>query len=309
MARKGEADALLSECFRQFTEKISSCSDDSRSVIAMDTMLQYINKDNSSTMQEILVRMQKLRAMLVHSPSSTPGISSSLELILKVTCRGTDVLELAGDLAELRKVMADRINGIIREMKEGIKRVGRSAMAGLQEEGNVIVTRGWSAALVELCSQAINEDIIIQKVYILHGQDNSRSLQLQRSLLSLGLDAELIPDACAAFVMQKSNLLVVDCDSISSGGGVFVEFGMLSHMIVAQSLHVNVLALGSMFKLTAESPVDTHFYARDRKLPDGSHGVFPHIEFCPPRFVGQVFTETGTLSPGTFRHLRQNVFA
>jgi len=262
----------------------------------METMRHYIDNDDSKTMQEILDRMGKLRRAVRLSKFSTPGMNSAMELLLRFVTRAPSVLENAQQMATLRGVLKDRMSDVIALMERSAGAVGKKVLPALGE-GGTLVTRGWSPAVVSLCSEAVRQGAPFSVCVL--GQD-SPGQRMVRALRAEGVEVEAVGEEWAAHLLQRPGVaVVVGCDALCDNGGAFVAFGQLNLMVVGRQFARDVIVLAEMFRFVEDAPGRLGL-----QLEEGER---PNVEYCPKEFITKIFTEMGQLFPGYAQYVRTNI--
>lgn len=131
-------------------------------------------------------------------------------------------------------------------------------------------------------------------------------------LMKAGIDASLICDSSAAFLMSqgKVDCVIVGADRIARNGDVANKIGTLSVAVAASRYRVRFYVAapsstfdaetpdGSGIKIEERDPFEVTHFRRARSAPNGTSVYAPAFDITPGGLITAVISEKGIFKPG-----------
>jgi len=298
-----EPDALVEAYFQEIMKEHPLEKYDNTAYWAMVAAREYMRKDDSKTMQEILVRMKRLKRLILNSPVSTPGVSCGFEILLTYMTREPEFLEEARTLEDLRTVIINFMTDIMDYMSTSPEVIATNMIEMFGHEDTVILTRNWSLAVLAVCRMCLKMKKNIAKVLVM-GDDSSRMVD---ALTADGVNAVAVKDSSMAYYLEEANMVVLGCDSVCDSGSAFVPVGTLPMVLIANHLNKEVYILAELYKFSNLSVDSTHEYAEVADREFGCPEKSVNCEVLPKRSITRVFTDFCSIPPSVFKYCRTNI--
>lgn len=149
------------------------------------------------------------------------------------------------------------------------------------------------------------------KVYNSETRPRFQGRIMAKNLAKAGIDATMMTDSAAPFVISKNNpdgisidLIIIGADFISEDGAVLNKIGSYSLALAAKNAGVPFYAATSLLKVGKDvgSYREIEIEKRDptelwRKSPKGLKAINYAFDTVPPEYLSGLITEFGVLKP------------
>lgn len=270
-------------------------------------------RDAPDDRQAFFAQLERTAALLRATRPTAVNLSWAID----------QMLQTAGDhrnapVLEIRKALFDKAMALYESDRQTNRRIAEAGQAVIPDTAQVITHCNTGALATVDYGTALG---VLFRAHELGKKlhvwvDETRPL-LQGARLNMwelmneGIQATLICDNMAAFVMQKHriDLCIVGADRIARNGDTANKIGTY-HLAVAAQYHgvpfyvaapVSTidfeLADGSEIPIEERSPREiTHGFGR-QTAPDGAHVWSPAFDITPARLITGIITEHGILRP------------
>lgn len=226
--------------------------------------------------------------------------------LLDDACRyaGLRAKEAAG-VAELKRDVVERGNGILKRMDEDKKRLAEYG-AQLIPQGALVITHCHSSTVTGILmkAQKIGRDM---RVVALETRPRYQGRITASELAEAGVDVTLVVDGAMNMHMKKADIVLVGADSISSRGDLINKVGTSTLAHIARMHDVSFYSAAELLKYSSrtiygelekieERDHDEVWNRRPRNVKIGN----PAFDVTSGKYVSGYVTESGVLPPQSF---------
>ena len=242
-------------------------------------------------------RMNVARETLLASRPTAVSLSNAMNLVLRGSASASTV-------DELRQLVIANADGFVKRSKEAIGIIGRFG-AGRLRDGDKVLTHCNSKAALAAIIQAHKEGKRLD-VYATESRPWRQGLLTVKDLSEAGIEASLIVDSAARWVMKRMDAVVVGADTVCSNGAVVNKIGTSQIALVAHEARVPMMVCAETFKFSPRTLYGELVEIEERgssevvkegEVPPGTRVLNPVFDATPPEYVDAIVTEVGVIPP------------
>jgi ribose 1,5-bisphosphate isomerase len=127
-----------------------------------------------------------------------------------------------------------------------------------------------------------------------------------RDLSREGIEASLIVDSAARWLMKRVDAVVVGADTVCSNGAVVNKIGTSQIALAAHEVRVPVMVCAETFKFSPRTLYGELVEIEERaseeivkegEVPPGTKVLNPVFDATPPEYIDAIVTEVGVIPP------------
>jgi len=210
----------------------------------------------------------------------------------------------AASVDALRKIVVANADGFIGRSKEAIGIIGRYG-AGRLKDGDKVLTHCNSKAALAAIIEAHKEGKRLD-VYATESRPWRQGLLTVKDLGEAGIEASLIVDSAARWIMKRMDAVVVGADTVCSNGAVVNKIGTSQIALAAHEARVPLMVCAETFKFSPKTLYGELVEIEDRgsgevvkegEVPPGTKVLNPVFDATPPEYIDAIVTEVGVIPP------------
>jgi len=273
-------------------------------------MALAVLKSHAKTKDDLIRDLESAKKILIQTRPTAVNLKWSLEKIMEVANKDSDVSEIKQSVVEAAKKMAEEdIQTNMTMGKLGSELFDNNDTIMTHCNAGALATVAYGTALgVIRATKESGKNIKVIATETRPVQQGSRLTAFE--LKQDGIDVSLIPDTAVGYSMAKGlvNKVVVGADRILRTGHVFNKIGtyQVATMAKQHGIPFYVAAPLSTFDLQS-NPEDVIIEQRkasevtgigDKKTaPDDINVINPAFDMTPPELISGIITEKGVAKP------------
>jgi len=267
--------------------------DTSPAFAALTVLLEFLNQDDSKTVQGLSANIRTVVDALMRVDSVVTSVKSASELFLRfITLTSLD----HSDFKECKEVLSKRGADYLEKISTARLKISKLALRVIRENMNVLIhshSRVVFDALLGAHKAKRNFHVFVTE----SAPDFSGRLMYEK-LQNAGIDCTLIIDAAVSYIMERVSVVLLGAEGVAENGGIINKIGTYGIAVLAKTMHKNVYILAESFKFVRIFP------ANQRDLPNElSHlnlDIGPPekalIDYTPPAYINLLLTDLGILT-------------
>ncbi|CAG9133524.1 unnamed protein product [Plutella xylostella] len=273
--------------------------DVSAGVAAIRTLLTVIENYKVATVRELDLNLQLAVDAMRNCNQPVTAINSGCELFMRfITLAKLDVKSFE----ECELIMKHRGHIFLDTLLEARGKVAKQTLPFISD-GCRILTHSRSRVVLQAMLEAAKENKRFQVYVTMSAPDNSGEL-MHKQLEAAGIDATLILDAAAGYVLEQVDLVLLGAEGVTESGGIINKIGTYTVAMAAQELKRPVYVLTESFKFSRTYPLNQQDLPNEFKYLSGViksgnnlQKQHPLVDYTPPSYITLLFTDLGILTP------------
>lgn len=246
---------------------------------------------------ELWAKMQKGKEVLLMSRPTAVSLWNGVQSVFKSASPDLEV-------EELRKVIISNADAFINRSREAVEIIGRIGSKRIRD-GDRVLTHCNSKAALSVIVQAHRDGKRIE-VFVTESRPWRQGLLSARDLANSGIQATMIVDSAARWLMKDIDVVVVGADTICSNGALINKIGTSQIALVAHEARVPFLVAAETFKFSPKTMYgelveieerDSSEVVKPGEVPDGTKVLNPVFDATPPEYIDAIITEVGVVPP------------
>ncbi len=277
------------------TMKIRGAAEIARTgaVALEDEAIAFKGKDREA----FLLKMNEARETLVASRPTAISLWNASNSVFRNTSKAKSV-------DDIRKIMVANAEDFIKRSKEAIGVIGRFG-AGRLKDGDKVLTHCNSKAALAVIIEAHKEGKKLD-VYATESRPWRQGLLTVKDLSDAGIEASLIVDSAARWLMKRMDAVVVGADTVCSNGAVVNKIGTSQIALAAHEARVPLMVCAETFKFSPKTLYGelveieergSGEIVREGEVPPGTKVLNPVFDATPPEYIDAIVTEVGVIPP------------
>lgn len=251
----------------------------------------------SGDIEDLRSRLNVARETLLASRPTAVSLSNAVNSVL----RGSAI---ASTVDELRQLVITNADGFVQRSKDAIGIIGRFG-AGRLRDGDKVLTHCNSKAALAAIIHA-HKDGKRLDVYATESRPWRQGLLTVKDLSDAGVEASLIVDSAARWVMKRMDAVVVGADTVCSNGAVVNKIGTSQIALVAHESRVPMMVCAETFKFSPRTLYGELVEIEERgsseivkegEVPPGTKVLNPVFDATTPEYIDAIVTEVGVIPP------------
>ena len=192
--------------------------------------------------------------------------------------------------------------------EESEKAVQRIAKIGAKriKSGDVLMTHCNSSAAIGVIAEAVRQGKDV-KVYATESRPWRQGILTVNDLNKAGVDTTLIIDSAVRTVMSRVDRVFVGADTITSSGSLINKIGTSQVAMAARECRAEFNVCSETYKFSPKTMFGDTVTIEERnvdevvrpgEIPDGVKVFNPVFDTTPARYIDNIITELGIMSPG-----------
>ncbi|KAL1434328.1 hypothetical protein MTO96_011956 [Rhipicephalus appendiculatus] len=272
-------------------------SDLSPAVASLQLLLEFIEKDNYTTIQGMEENLQHVIGDITEKCSSA-CVRSACELFV----RFATLTALDGTIDECKKNMSTRGRTFLEKMRSARCKIAALAAPFVQDR-STILTHSFSRVVRDTLFAAA-EDHKHFTVYVTESAPDYSGRQLYEALAERGISVTLIVDAAVGYVLERVDTVLLGAEGVVESGGIINKIGTYTMAMCAKEKNIPIYVLAESFKFARKYPLNQKDLPDEQKYPsDKRNGKadlskeHPIVDYTPPAYITMLFTDLGILTP------------
>ncbi|MDD1771202.1 MAG: ribose 1,5-bisphosphate isomerase [Methanomassiliicoccales archaeon] len=242
-------------------------------------------------------RMGAAKQTLLASRPTAVSLSNAVNSVFKNTANASSV-------EEFRHLVIANADDFVKRSREAIGIIGRFG-AGRLRDGDKVLTHCNSKAALAAIIEAHRERKRLE-VYATESRPWRQGLLTVKDLSDAGIEASLIVDSAARWVMKRMDAVVVGADTVCSNGAVVNKIGTSQIALVAHEARVPMMVCAETFKFSPRTLYGELVEIEERgsseivkegEVPPGTKVLNPVFDATPPEYIDAIVTEVGVIPP------------
>jgi len=248
-------------------------------------------------LKAFLAKMRDSRETLLASRPTAVSLWNAVNSVFLNTSDATSV-------DEARKIMIANADDFVRRSREAVGIIGRFG-AGRLRDGDKVLTHCNSKAALAAIIEAHNGGKTLD-VYATESRPWRQGLITVKELRDAGIEASLIVDSAARWLMKRMDAVVVGADTVCSNGAVVNKIGTSQIALAAHEARVAFMVCAETFKFSPRTLYGELVEIEERgsseivkegEVPPGTKVLNPVFDATPPEYVDAIVTEVGVIPP------------
>lgn len=271
--------------------------DVSSGIAAIRTLLYFLEKDNSKTMQELDNKLSKAIAAMRNTGYPVTAVASATELFQRfITLTRLDV----PSFDECKENMLKRGKLFLNKLSEARDKVAKTA-APFIVDGCQILTHSKSRVVLQTMKEAAKSNKRFT-VYVTHSSPDNSGTQMCQELEAANIPCTLILDSAVGYVMEQVDMVMVGAEGVVESGGIINKVGSYTMAMCSKELKKPFYVLTESFKFVRIYPLNQQNLPKEfkysaKKLQKDLSKEHPMVDYTPPAYITLLFTDLGILTP------------
>lgn len=273
-------------------------SDLSPAVASLQLLLEFIEKDDYTTIQGMKDNLQQVISDICTAKRSITCVRSACELFV----RFATLTALDNRIDECRKSMSTRGRTFLEKMRAARPKIAALAAPFVQDRC-VILTHSFSRVVRDTLFAAADDHKHFH-VYVTESAPDYSGRQLYEALQEKGISATVIVDAAIGYILEKVDVVLLGAEGVVESGGIVNKIGTYTVAMCAKEKNIPVYVLAESFKFARKYPLNQRDLPEEQKYPsDKCNGYadlskeHPMVDYTPPAYITLLFTDLGILTP------------
>ncbi|KAE8738292.1 hypothetical protein FOCC_FOCC016230 [Frankliniella occidentalis] len=289
---------VQAEVAEYFCQILREDHDVSAGIAAIRTLLYFLEKDNSKTLQELDNKLSKAIASMRQTDYPITAITSATELFRRFITL-TSLLDNQS-FDKCKESMLSRGQLFLNKLKEARDKVGK--MAGpFIVDGCKILTHSKSRVVLQTMKEAAKANKRFT-VYVTCSSPDESGRLMCKELDAANIPCTLILDSTMGYVMEQVDMVMVGAEGVVESGGIINKVGSYTMAMCAKELKKPFYVLTESFKFVRIYPLNQQNLPKEfkysaSKLQNDLSKEHPMVDYTPPSFITLLFTDLGILTP------------
>ncbi|PTD94545.1 ribose 1,5-bisphosphate isomerase [archaeon SCG-AAA382B04] len=222
-------------------------------------------------------------------------------------------LKETGSVEEFRELAIQNSDEFIEKSKVAKQKIGEIGSKRIKD-GDKVLTHCNSEAALSIFKSAKDEGKEFE-VFSTEARPRYQGRITAQDLVNEGISVTQIVDSAARFFMNEMDLVVVGADAIGANGAVANKIGTSQIALVAKEARVDFYVAAETYKFSPSTVLGELIEIEERdeeevweNKPDDVEIRNPAFDFTPPRYVDNICTEIGLISPHMAYHVLKEEF-
>lgn len=189
--------------------------------------------------------------------------------------------------------------------EQAVKKIARIGAKRIKD-GDVIMTHCNSSVAIGVIAEAVRQGKDI-KVYATESRPWRQGILTVKDLSEAGVDTTLIIDSAVRSVMSRVDRVFVGADTITSSGSLINKIGTSQLALAADEARVEFNVCSETYKFSPKTMFGDTVTIEERnidevvrpgEIPEGVKVFNPVFDTTPARYIDNIITELGIMSPG-----------
>lgn len=283
-----------------FNEVGEKQPDISAAVIAIKTLVHFIENNKMETLAELRATLKDAIHTLTQTDSSVTSIQSGCELFLRFITLTTSLED--SNFEKCQKNLVQRGNTFLERVASSRQKIAQQADKFIRD-GSKILIHSHSRVVQQVLVEAAKSKKRFE-VYVTESRPNDAGVKTRAELSAHGIQATLILDAAVGYIMEKVDMVVIGAEGVVENGGVINKIGTFNIAIAAKAMNKPFYVVAESFKFVRLYPLNQQDVPNEFKYKastlmqekdlDQEH---PLVDYTPPSYITLLFTDLGILTP------------
>ncbi|KAG0727176.1 Translation initiation factor eIF-2B subunit alpha [Chionoecetes opilio] len=287
----------ISEYFQKLIE-----NEMSPAIGAMMALTESLRRDESTTLQEFIEKMNEERDKLGHMDVSVVSVSSGSELFMRFITLAHQELEQAADFASCREILLRRGADFVTKMQESRKKIVRSSH-NLIKDGMILLTHSRSRNVLAVMTEAVKQGRQFS-VFVTESQPDNAGRRMAKDLQALGVACTVVLDAAVGYVMERVNAVMLGAEGVCENGGIINKIGSCNVATLAHMNNKPVYVLVESYKFIRKIPLNNSSlpksYLHKASILNNETSLdlehqHPLVDYTHPDNLTLLYTDLGVL--------------
>ena len=189
--------------------------------------------------------------------------------------------------------------------EQAVQRIARIGAKRIKD-GDVLMTHCNSSAAIGVIAEAVRQGKDV-KVYATESRPWRQGILTVNDLNKAGVDTTLIIDSAVRTVMSRVDRVFVGADTITSSGSLINKIGTSQVAMAARECRAEFNVCSETYKFSPKTMFGDTVTIEERnidevvrpgEIPDGVKVFNPVFDTTPARYIDNIITELGIMSPG-----------
>lgn len=267
--------------------------DVSAGIAAIRTLLNFLEKDDSKTMQELDNKLSKAIAVMRKTDHPVTSVASATELFQRfITLTSLDT----PSFDDCKKSMLKRGKLFLNKLNESRDKVAKTA-APFIVDGCKILTHSKSRVVLQTMKEAAKANKRFT-VYVTYSSPDESGKLMCAELEAANIPCTLILDSAMGYVLEQVDMVMVGAEGVVESGGIINKVGSYSMAICAKELKKPFYVLTESFKFVRIYPLNQQNLPKEfkysaSKLQKDLSKEHPMVDYTPPAYITLLFTDLG----------------
>uniref|UniRef100_G3MQ58 Translation initiation factor eIF2B subunit alpha n=1 Tax=Amblyomma maculatum TaxID=34609 RepID=G3MQ58_AMBMU len=269
----------------------------SPAVASLQLLLEFIEKDDYTTIQGMKDNLQHVISDLCTAKCSITCVRSACELFVRFATLTT----LDGTIEECKHNMSTRGRAFLDKMRKARSKIASLASPFVQDRCTIL-THSFSRAVRDTLFAAAEQNKYFH-VFVTESAPDCSGRFLYEALVEKGISATLIVDAAVGYVLEKVKVVLLGAERVVESGGIINKIGTYTIGMCAKEKNLRVYVLAESFKFARQYPLNQRDlpneqkYALDKLTGDTDLSKeHPMVDYTPPEYITLLFTDLGILT-------------
>jgi len=259
--------------------------------------------------QQFLKEIKSAAKTFVDYKPSMASVQNGVAFILCDLLKGVDE-GLA--LPELRNIVIEKAERFIKQSLEAVEKIGEFGSRKISD-GDLILTHSLSSTTLEIFKKARTAEKTFSAI-VTESRPGLEGRTTASKLLKFGIPVTLIVDSAAGYMLKGVNAVLVGADCVLANGSVINKVGTYLVALAAKDQSIPFWVATETFKISPSSlriqpiieegppseVIDLNPF-RNLKIRN------PYFDITPPKYVTEIITEKGILSPQAINAIAQKL--
>ena len=191
------------------------------------------------------------------------------------------------------------------ESEKAVQRIARIGSKRIKS-GDTLMTHCNSSAAIGVIAEAVRQGKDI-KVYATESRPWRQGILTVNDLSKAGVDVTLIIDSAVRTVMSRVDRVFVGADTITSSGSLINKIGTSQVAMAARECRAEFNVCSETYKFSPKTMFGDTVTIEERnidevvrpgEIPEGVKVFNPVFDTTPARYIDNIITELGIMSPG-----------
>ena len=280
-----------------FCNILENNHDVSAGMAAIQTLLFFLEKDDSKTMQELDNKLLKAIAAMRKTDHPFTAVASGTELFRRfITLTRLDI----PSFDECKESMLKRGKLFLNKLADARDKVAKLASSFIVD-GYKILTHSKSRVVLKTMKEAAKANKRFT-VYVTHSSPDDSGRSMCEELEAANIPCTLILDSAMGYVMEQVDMVMVGAEGVVESGGIINKVGSYTMAMCAKELKKPFYVLTESFKFVRIYPLNQQNLPKEfkysaSKLQKDLSKEHPMVDYTPPAYITLLFTDLGILTP------------
>ncbi|KAH7828093.1 Translation initiation factor eIF-2B subunit alpha [Monocercomonoides exilis] len=172
-------------------------------------------------------------------------------------------------------------------------------------EGLRVTTLSYSRVVLQCLVEASKKWKI--HVDVLQGGPDEPGKKMVNDLMEQKIECRYVPDCCVSSVVAATDIVLVGAAAVTENGGIINKMGTRTLACVAKEHNKDFFVAVESYKFTKLYPLSQHHLetlvpirgigVEPEGLPKGARTYSPELEYTPPSYIRNLWTDIGIKTP------------